>query len=116
VTANTLSVGIAAVASKYNSATAIRSSKEYLWRHGKPSMEVVPSQFLKPTTRETTGFYVTRRSYAWQARRRVDPESCFGVEVSQIEAIDIDYEDDFKLAQIVWSGLNATRAALDCTG
>ena len=98
----------------HNSATGITSSKDYLWRGGRPATKVVPSQFLEPTVRETTGFYATRRDYVVSHRRRVDPSSCFGVELPPIEAIDINYEDDWKFAEVVWNGLHWKGVCVSC--
>lgn len=99
--------GIAAVADGWDSATGVQCRKQYLWTCGHPADKVVPSQHLVPTVVETTGFYVTSRKYAFLARRRVNPKSCYGVELSHIESIDIDYEEDFFFAEIVWNGIKA---------
>jgi CMP-N-acetylneuraminic acid synthetase len=94
-----------------DSVVGVRSEQLYLWRHGVPAYpgngRLPNSNELHPTTWETTGLYVVKTEYALTSRRRVNPKNCGLVELSQLEAIDINTQDDYEFAEIVRAGLEA---------
>ncbi|GAF67899.1 unnamed protein product, partial [marine sediment metagenome] len=59
---------------------------------------------MEPYVGETMGLYVIRRKELFESRRRVGYHP-YLMDVSDIEAIDIDTEEDFKFAEIVWKGM-----------
>jgi CMP-N-acetylneuraminic acid synthetase len=84
----------------------------YLWRDGRPAYfradGTIPNSFeLPPVVRETTGLYVNRRTAVLACRRRISPRAA-PIELSALEAVDIDTEDDFALAELVARGLQLT--------
>lgn len=93
------------------SAAGCRIESQYAWAPRGGSYETdgkLPnSQEIVRTIIETTGLYAFRRNYAAIAKRRLAPLSCLPLELSRVEAIDINTEEDFEFAEIVWSGLRA---------
>ena len=89
-----------------DSVVAVRSERRYEWRYGQPFYSNLPnSQDLDPTMYETTGLYVIRQSYAVDHRKRINPAKCAPIYLPTIEAVDINTEEDFQFAEIVWKGL-----------
>jgi len=89
-----------------DSVAAVRTTKLFRWEDGKPAYgDLRTSQSLPPTTYETTGLYIVRTAYALQHRRRMNYENCIPCEVPLLESIDIDTEEDLKLARIISIGL-----------
>lgn len=58
---------------------------------------------LPPTVRETMGLYVIRREELINTGLRTGHHP-YLLGVSDIEAIDIDTEEDFRFAEIIWKG------------
>ncbi len=95
---------------RLDSVVGVRSEVFYKWRKNKPDYIVddrIPNtQDMAETTYETTGLYAVRCSYATVRRRRINPDSCRLLELSKIEAIDINTLEDFAFAEIVWKGMH----------
>jgi CMP-N-acetylneuraminic acid synthetase len=97
---------IAAVASgKYDSAFMAVSLKKYLWQDGKP-LNFDPKNFprtqdLPPVLQETSGAYVFTRSSFQEHGYRIG-EKAHIREIGTIEAMDIDYPEDFDVANLVY--------------
>lgn len=94
--------GIEAVKSgKYDSALAVKKLQEFLWIDGRPfnfSPEQIPrTQDLKPFFMETCGMYIYTSDLIKREKRRVG-HMPYLVQVSKIEACDINDPDDFILA------------------
>lgn len=82
----------------------------YEWTNGKPGYlradgSIPNSSELRPVVYETTGLYVNRTHAVLANRRRVNIHSCALLYLSRLEAMDINTQEDFELAQIVWRGL-----------
>lgn len=82
----------------------------YRWENGKPAYRrdgrIPNSNDLRATTWETTGLYAIRTDYALMHRCRVPPsKQCGFQQLSYVEAIDINTEEDFQFAEIVWKGM-----------
>lgn len=102
----------------YNSSFTITTERLYTWSNRNiKGGDILPdywdrqgkiknSNELPPTYVEHTGVYAFRRNYAFKFYRRLDPSNCKWVEISPIEKIDINYEEDFEFAEIVWAGLH----------
>jgi len=107
VEASSIEKGLKAVASgQYDSAFSAIKRQEFLWLDGKPvnyDPAYIPrSQETDVYYAETNGFYIFRRELVLEHGRRtgVNP---YIVEVSQIESIDIDYEEDFIIADAIFN-------------
>ena len=89
----------------YDSALAVKRHNDFLWRDGKPDnydvRNIPRTQDLEPFYTETSGFYIFTKSLAEQ-RRRVGDNPLL-VEVSEIEALDIDNPIDFEIADAVFN-------------
>jgi len=87
----------------HDSALAVYRHYDFLWRGGVPEnydVHNVPrTQDLEPFYTETSGFFIFTKALAAQKRRVGDRP--FLVEVSKIEAIDIDESIDFDIANAI---------------
>lgn len=97
--------GINAVKSgEYDSSFAAKKIQDFLWENGKPynyELDNIPrTQDIHPLYEETSGFYIYRNSVISQLNRRIGNNPCI-VEVSPIEGIDINYEEDFLIADAI---------------
>lgn len=109
MTAQSIQKGVEAVAGgKYESAHAVSLLQEFLWRDGKPlnySLENIPrTQDLPLIYTETCGLYVYTRDLIIRRRRRISDDP-YLIEVSKIEACDINTEDDFLIAEAIYNSL-----------
>ena len=99
--------GIHAVLSgKYDSALSVLKLQEFLWKNGKPfnyDPALIPrTQDLKPMFSETSGMYIYQYELIHKENRRVG-HFPYLVEVSDIEATDIDNPIDFEIADAIYS-------------
>lgn len=91
----------------YDSVVLVRNEKKYLWEDGIPkyNTESIPNSVdIKPTTTETMGLYIVKRNTALETRRRIG-KTPFLLEASAIEAVDVNWAEDFELANLIASGL-----------
>jgi CMP-N-acetylneuraminic acid synthetase len=103
------------MAAEVNSVIGAHRDQLYRWsnkgRFARPEYRIkgpLPaSDDLESTWWETTGLYVMRPDIAWRTHRRVDYEHWRLYWLSRIEAIDINTEEDFRFAEIVWRGLDS---------
>ena len=92
---------------EYDSVILARTQRHYIWIDGMPTYDqnhVPNTANLPPMVAETTGIYFIRGDVARKKRQRVGDRP-FLLEVSPLEAIDIDYPEDFELAEIVSRGM-----------
>lgn len=99
--------GIAAVLSgEYDSALSVEKMQEFLWKDGHPfnyRPDNIPrTQDLEPYYIETCGMYIYIRDLIKKERRRIGHKP-FMVEVSKIEATDINNPDDFEVADALYN-------------
>ncbi len=97
--------GIAAVNSgDYDSALTVEKLQEFLWKDGKPfnynPSSIPRTQDLEPYYTETCGMYIYTADLIKKEGRRIGHRP-FLVEVSKIEACDINNPDDFALADAI---------------
>ncbi len=107
ISSESLHKGIEAVLERgYDSAFSAKKIQDFLWENGKPinyCLDNIPrTQDLNPLYMETSGFYVYRREIIECMRRRIG-NNPFIVEVNEIEAVDIDEEIDFKIADAIYN-------------
>lgn len=92
---------------EYDSVVVVNKQKQYTWTDGKPNYDTkhIPnSKDLPDTIIETMGLYVIRKDTVMKNHCRIG-EHPFLFECSPLEAIDINYPEDFELAELIASGL-----------
>jgi CMP-N-acetylneuraminic acid synthetase len=104
IKASTIEDGLSKVkAGKYLSAHVVSPILNHLWYYGKPfnfDIKNIPrTQDLEPIY-EDVGFFIYRKEVWTKARSRYSDNPYF-ISCDKFEAIDIDYPDDFKLAESV---------------
>lgn len=95
--------GISAVMGKeYDSALSVQKMQEFVWKDGKPfnydPKSIPRTQDLEPLYTETCGMYIYKKSLIQDEHRRVG-HNPYLVEVSKIEACDINTAEDFVFAE-----------------
>lgn len=102
---------------RYDSAFTAEVLREFLWENGKP-MNFKPefavrTQELPSIYKESIGCYVFTKKMFYETNRKVGlvPYLC---EVDKYEAIDIDYPDDFKIANAIY--MNILKMEIDKEG
>ena len=99
--------GISAVKSgEYDSAIAVRKMQDFLWKDGHPlnyDTEFIPrTQDLEPLYVETTGMYIFTRKVIQERHSRIGAKP-YLLEVSEIEATDINNPIDFEIANAIYT-------------
>ena len=98
--------GVKAVKSEeYDSAIAVRKMQEFLWKDGKafnydPSF-IPRTQDLDPLYVETTGLYIFTKKVIQERHSRIGAKP-FMLEVSPVEATDINNPIDFEIADAIY--------------
>jgi CMP-N-acetylneuraminic acid synthetase len=103
----TFDLAIRAVATgEHDSAFSVRKLQEFLWQDGAPlnyGLDSIPrSQDLPVLFQETTGFYVYTRDLIKSRGRRIGVNPLL-VEVSKVEAVDINDAEDFDIADAIFN-------------
>lgn len=101
MTARSIELGVSKVTSgEFDSALAVSKLQEFMWKNGQPmnySLDNIPrTQDLEPVYTETCGLYVYQRDLIMRGRRI--GEKPYLIEVSKIEACDINDPIDFEIA------------------
>lgn len=99
--------GVRAVKSgEYDSAIAVKRHQDFFWLDGKPlnydPNHIPRTQDLPPIYMETTGMYIFTKEVIEKLRRRIGDKP-YLLEVSEIEATDINNPIDFELANAIYS-------------
>lgn len=92
---------------EYDSVVAVRKEKQYKWQNGKPeyNLQQIPnSKDLPDTVIESMGLYVIRRETALKTKRRIG-DNPYLLEIDAMEAVDVNWPEDFKLANLIAVGL-----------
>ena len=105
ITAEAINRGLDAVElDGYDSSFAAKKIQDFLWKDGKPvnyNPDNIPrTQDLKPIYAETSGFYIYNYDVIVKLKRRIG-NNPYIVEVSEVEAVDIDEEEDFMIADAI---------------
>lgn len=106
ISVDSIQRGIEAVKSgKYDSAVAVTKLQEFLWKDDRPfnyQLENIPrTQDLEPLYTETCGLYIYTRDLIQLQNRRIG-DSPYLLEVSKIEALDINDAFDFEIADAIF--------------
>lgn len=106
LSADSIERGIDAVASgEYDSALTGQLLREFVWLDDKPfnfDLKKIPrTQDLKPLLVETTGLYIFSKKAMEKCHCRTG-EKPYLIEVSKLEATDIDYPLDFEMASALY--------------
>jgi len=107
IKAESISFGIEQVASKeYDSALAVTKVQEFLWKNNKPFnydiLNIPRTQDLEPLYAETCGLFVYTRDLIINRKRRIGDHP-YLIEVSKIEACDVNDKDDFMIANAIYN-------------
>lgn len=109
IKAKSIETGIEKVLSgNYDSALAVNKMQEFVWKDGRPfnyDLEHIPrTQDLEPLYTETCGLFVYTRDLIINKKRRIGDKP-YLVEVSKIEACDINTKEDFVIANAIFNSL-----------
>ena len=89
-----------------DSALLVRKDKQYQWKNGQPVYDkhnIPNSVDLEDSIVETMGLYAVHREAAIRTNRRIGDKP-FLLYASPLEAIDVNWPDDFDLAQLIAAG------------
>ena len=96
----------AVIDGEYDSAFAAKKLQDFLWKDGQPfnyELNNIPrTQDLPPLYEETSGFYIYKNNVMKEKNRRIGDKP-YIVEVSEIESVDIDEEEDFMIADAIYN-------------
>ena len=88
----------------YDSAFSAERLQTFAWYKGRPlnySLDAIPrTQEIEPVYIETSAFFIFRREVWCELRQRIGRHPYIAV-VERIEGIDIDYPEDFALAEAI---------------
>ena len=88
----------------YDSALSVERIQTFAWYEGRPlnySPDNVPrTQTLEPVYVETSAFFIFPRRLWCERRRRIGDRPYMAV-VDRIEGMDIDYPEDFAMAEVI---------------
>jgi CMP-N-acetylneuraminic acid synthetase len=96
------------VSGKYDSSFLAKKATEFLWSNGKPinydPHDIPRTQDLYPVYLESSGAYVFPRETFFKYKSRIGIKPYIH-EISAIESIDIDYPEDFDIANAIYMNL-----------
>lgn len=109
IKAESIDEGIKSVVNgEYDSAVGVHLVQEFLWRDGSPlnyDLKNIPrTQDLPKIYAETCGLYIYEKHLIKEQKRRIGDNPYF-VELSKIEATDINDKDDFIIANAIFQTL-----------
>ena len=93
--------------SEYDSVVLMSKEKQYLWKDNQPIYDkyhIPNSKDLPYTMVETMGLYIIRKDVALKNKMRFGDKVYF-LEAEPIEKIDVNYPDEFNLANYIAAGL-----------
>lgn len=93
--------------SNYDSAVLVKNEKQYIWENGYPKYDInnIPNSVdLETSVIETMGLYIIKKDIALATSRRVGNKP-YELLASPLEAIDVNWPEDFKLAELIAAGL-----------
>ena len=107
IKSSSIKKGLEAVLSgDFGSSFAVKKLQDFLWKDGRPfnyELDNIPrTQDLPPLFEETSGFYIYKSNIITNLNRRIGQKP-FLVEVGEIESIDIDEPEDFKIADAIYN-------------
>lgn len=100
------------VSGEYDSAFSAEKVQTFAWYEGRPlnySLDNIPrTQTIEPVYFETSAFFIFPRGLWCQRHRRIGDRPYMAV-VDRVEGLDIDYPEDFTMAEIVAAGRNLAK-------
>lgn len=110
----TIEKGLDALAQGYDSIVCVGREHFYLWDDAKQApmydLAHIPNSFSLPeTVFETMGFYMITRKAHLKTELRIGENYKF-IELNKFEQVDINYPDDFALAEAIACGLKSDSA------
>ena len=98
------------ISGEYDSALSVKKVQTFTWYKGQPlnySLENIPrTQDIEPIFYETSAFFIFRKEvFTKMGKRRIGNKPYFQ-EIDDIEAVDIDYPEDFRFAQAIIESKN----------
>lgn len=89
---------------QYDSAMSVEKIQTFAWFEGKPlnySLDNIPrTQTIEPVYIETSAFFIFPRGLWCEQHRRIGDSPYMAV-VDRVEGMDIDYPEDFAMAEII---------------
>ena len=92
---------------QYDSIVLVKKEKQYTWNGEKPNYDkdnIPNSKDLSDTIVETMGLYMVRAESAKKNKKRIG-DAPYLLYAEAIEAVDVNYEDDFLLAEAIAKGI-----------
>lgn len=99
---------------EYDSAVLVSSQKQYEWDNNGPKYDMnnIPNSVdLPDTIIETMGLYVVSREAAIKTGRRIG-EKPIQILADALEAVDVNWPDEFELANFIASGMREAERKL----
>ncbi len=95
---------------EYDSALSVKRVQTFVWYKGKTlnyDLENIPrTQDIEPIFYETSAFFIFKKEvFTKLGKRRIGNKPYFQ-EIDDIEAVDIDYPEDFKFTQAIMKSRN----------
>ena len=107
ISPSTIQKGIEKVKSgEFDSAVLINHEKQYTWDKDQPSYDInnIPNSVDLPDTLiETMGLYIITKEAATKLQRRIGDRT-YPLEAKAVEAVDVNWPDDFELANLIAAG------------
>lgn len=94
---------------EFDSVVLVKREKQYTWdestRKTNYDLDNIPNSFMLPDTIiETMGLYIIRAKSAHSLKKRIG-EKPYLLEAEAVEAVDVNYPDDFELANYIAAGI-----------
>lgn len=92
---------------EYDSVILVKKEKLYTWNEqtANYNLEHIPNSVdLPDTIIETMGLYIIRKNVALEMKKRIGINP-YLLEASTIEAVDVNYPDEFELANFIAAGM-----------
>lgn len=94
---------------EYDSVVLVKKEKQYTWNSSNNTtnydINAIPnSNILDDTIIETMGLYIIKASAAKSLKRRIGNKP-YLLEASALEAVDVNYPDEFELANYIAAGI-----------
>lgn len=94
---------------EYDSAFSAERIQTFAWYEGRPlnyALDNIPrTQTIEPVYIETSAFFIFPRTLWYERHRRIGDRPWMAV-VDRIEGMDIDYPEDFTMAEIIAASRN----------
>lgn len=92
---------------EYDSVVLMKKDKQYLWENGQPKYDkfhIPNSNTLPDTIIESMGLYIVRSECAHKTKMRYG-DNTFMLTAEAVETIDVNYPDEFELAELIMRGM-----------